>query len=95
MEGNRFCAAVFCSRGLAETRTGGVYPLNAEELRDFLFDYSELTHYYNEISKRIGISGTIDDLARFYPVHDYPLDPLRLDNQSSILSRHINGTGII
>lgn len=84
----------FARGGLAETWTGGVYPLNAEELRDFPIDYSELTHYYNEISKRIGISGTIDDLARFYPVHDYLLDPLRLDNQSSILleayQRHRN-----
>lgn len=75
----------FASGGLAETWTGGVYPLNDKELSDFPFGLDELSPYYDEISRRIGISGAIDDLTRFYPVHDHLLDPLRLDRQSTAL----------
>src|SRR5262249_29102049 len=75
----------FARGGLAETWTGGVYPLNAEELKDFPFDYSEIAPYYDEVSRRIGISGAVDDLARFYPLHKHLLAPLRLDKQSSVL----------
>jgi choline dehydrogenase-like flavoprotein len=75
----------FARGGMAETWTGGVYPLNAEELKDFPFDYSEFAPYYDEVSRRIGISGAVDDLARFYPLHKHLLEPLRLDRQSSVL----------
>jgi choline dehydrogenase-like flavoprotein len=75
----------FARGGLAETWTGGVYPLNAEELKDFPCDYSEFSPYYDEVSRRIGISGAEDDLVRFYPLHKHLLDPLRLDKQSAIL----------
>ncbi len=75
----------FAQGGLAETWTGGVYPLNAAELREFPFDFEEIAPCYGEVARRIGVSGAIDDLARFYPVHDHLLEPLRLDGHSRLL----------
>ncbi|MGH9935782.1 MAG: GMC oxidoreductase [Blastocatellia bacterium] len=75
----------FAQGGLAETWTGGVYPLNAAELREFPFDFEEIAPCYDEVARRIGVSGAIDDLARFYPVHDHLLEPLRLDRHSQLL----------
>src|SRR5262249_123291 len=75
----------FARGGLSETWSGGVYPLNAEELKAFPLDYSEFSPYYDEVARRIGISGAVDDLARFYPLHNHLLEPLRLDSQSSVL----------
>jgi choline dehydrogenase-like flavoprotein len=75
----------FAQGGLAETWTGGVYPLNDLELKHFPFDYSDIEPYFNEIAKRIGITGCKDDLARFYPVHENLMEPLRLDEHSELL----------
>lgn len=75
----------FAQGGLAETWTGGVYPLNDRELKDFPFAYSDIAPYYAEVADRIGISGTIDDLSRFYPVHENLMEPLRLDEHSKRL----------
>ena len=60
----------FARGGLAEVWTGGVYPLNNHELSDFPFSYNEILPYYNEVAKRIGVSGARDDLSRFIPFHD-------------------------
>lgn len=75
----------FAQGGLAEVWTGGCYPFNDGELKDFPFDYSAIEPYYNEVARRIGISGTQDDLTRFFPWHDYLLEPLELDRHSSLL----------
>jgi choline dehydrogenase-like flavoprotein len=75
----------FATGGLAEAWTGGSYPLNDGELRAFPFGYSELAPFYGEVARRIGISGAADDLARFFPVHDGLLAPLRLDEHSAAL----------
>jgi len=75
----------FAQGGLAEAWTGGSYPLNDEELRDFPFGLAEIAPYYGEVARRIGISGVSDDLARFYPVHDHLMEPLRLDRHSQLL----------
>ncbi len=75
----------FAQGGLAETWTGGVYPLNPAELRDFPFSFEEIAPCYSEVARRIGVSGVVDDLARFYPVHDHLLEPLRLDSHSRLL----------
>jgi choline dehydrogenase-like flavoprotein len=72
----------FARGGLAEAWTGGCYPLNDAELTDFPFGYKELGPHYSEVARRIGISGQDDDLARFMPVHDHLLPPLRLDAHS-------------
>jgi GMC oxidoreductase len=75
----------FAQGGLAEVWTGGVYPLNEQDLSDFPFSSNDLLSYYDEIANRIGISGVRDDLARFYPMHKNIMEPLTLDSHSSIL----------
>ena len=57
----------FAQGGLAEAWTAGVYPFLEEELVDFPFSYQDICPHYDEISARIGISGTGDDLSSFYP----------------------------
>ena len=57
----------FAQGGLAEAWTAGVYPFHEEELSDFPFSYQDIRPHYDEISARIGISGTGDDLSRFSP----------------------------
>ena len=75
----------FAQGGLAETWTGGAYPLNDQDLKHFPFGYSDIEPYYSEVAKRIGITGLKDDLARFYPVHENLMEPLRLDKHSERL----------
>jgi choline dehydrogenase-like flavoprotein len=75
----------FAQGGLAEAWTGGCYPFNRAELDDFPFDYDDLGRCYSEVARRIGVTGAADDLARFMPLHDHLLDPLRLDQHSEAL----------
>lgn len=75
----------FAQGGLGEAWTGGCYPLNDEELRDFPFGYAELGPHYDEVAARIGVSGEVDDLSRVFPVHQHLLPPIRLDRHSEIL----------
>jgi len=75
----------FARGGLAEVWTGGCYPFQDGELADFPFTYREIEPYYSEVARRIGITGTRDDLARFFPVHDHLLEPLDLDRHSASL----------
>jgi choline dehydrogenase-like flavoprotein len=75
----------FAQGGLAQAWTGGVYPFHDHELEDFPFGYHDIEPYYNEVAKRIGISGTNDDLSRFMPVHQNLLSPLKLDAHSALL----------
>ncbi len=75
----------FARGGLAETWTGGVYPFNDAELRDYPFGYDQLAPYYDEVARRIGINGVVDDLARFYPPQSGLLPPLDLDEHSEKL----------
>lgn len=88
----------FAAGGLAEAWTGGSYPFNDDDLRDFPFNYAELGPFYGEIARRIGLSGENDDLARFFPLHDGIMDPLALDEHSALLlktyrkrSSYLNG----
>lgn len=79
----------YAQGGLAEAWTAGVYPLNDAELQAFPFGYSEMEPHYAEVCQRIGITGVADDLARFFPVHDHLLQPLRLDSHSQgLLARY-------
>ena len=75
----------FAQGGLAEAWTAGVYPFIEEELVDFPFSYQEICPHYDEISARIGISGSGDDLSRFYPMQKHVLDALELDEHSQEL----------
>ncbi len=75
----------FARGGLAEAWTGGVYPFNDEELREFPIGAADLAPCYDEVARRIGISGEADDLVRFWPLHEHLLPPLRLDGHSAYL----------
>jgi choline dehydrogenase-like flavoprotein len=75
----------FARGGLAEAWTGGCYPLNEAELDEFPFDYADLAPHYDEVARRIGVSGEIDDLSRFFPVHQHLMAPLRFDRHSEAL----------
>ena len=90
----------FARGGLAETWTGGCYPLNDDDLSAFPWRYAALEPHYAEVARRIGVTGADDDLARFMPVHANLMTPLELDTHSSVLmetyARHrsrINGMG--
>ncbi|MCH8806192.1 MAG: GMC family oxidoreductase [Planctomycetes bacterium] len=72
----------FARGGLGEVWTSGVYPFNDDELADFPFGYDDIRPHYEEIARRIGVTGEADDLARFMPVHGDMLPPLRLDAHS-------------
>lgn len=75
----------FARGGLAEAWTGGAYPLNDDDLKHFPFRAHDLEPFYSEAARRIGITGTRDDLAKFYPVHENLMEPLRLDTHSERL----------
>jgi choline dehydrogenase-like flavoprotein len=75
----------FARGGLAETWTGGSYPLNDGELSDFPFSYEAIRPHYDEVARRIGINGAADDLARDFPVHEHLQEPLRLDEHGERL----------
>lgn len=75
----------FAAGGLAEAWTGGCYPFGEEELAAFPFGYRELEPYYSMVAKRIGVTGVVDDLARFFPVHEGLMEPLELDAHSRLL----------
>jgi choline dehydrogenase-like flavoprotein len=75
----------FAKGGLAEAWTGGVYPFNDDELERFPFRFKDIEPFYNKVAKRIGIAGIKDDLSRFMPVHENLMDPLELDDHSTLL----------
>jgi choline dehydrogenase-like flavoprotein len=72
----------YAAGGLAEAWTAGVYPFNDAELAEFPFGWPDIEPAYSEVARRIGISGELDDLARFMPGHDGIMPPLELDTQS-------------
>ncbi|MCI0591215.1 MAG: GMC oxidoreductase [Gammaproteobacteria bacterium] len=75
----------FAKGGFAEAWTAGVYPFNEGEFREFPFRYNDIEPYYNEVARRIGVTGTMDDLARFFPLHDHLMESLHLDEHSQQL----------
>jgi hypothetical protein len=75
----------FARGGLAEAWTGGCYPFSDADLGEFPFGYAELGRHYGTVARRIGVTGAPDDLARFMPLHDHLLEPLRLDAHSALL----------
>lgn len=75
----------FATGGLAEAWTGGSYPFNEHDLREFPFGLEELLPHYADVARRIGVSGAPDDLAPFFPVHDGLQEPLDLDLHSRVL----------
>jgi hypothetical protein len=82
--------------GFGEAWTGGCYPFNDEDLRDFPMNLSDLQPFYEEVAQRIGISGC-DDLDPQIPFHGEIQPPVQLDAHSAGLleayrqqSRHLS-----
>lgn len=69
----------FAAGGLAESWTGGSYPLNDDELAAFPFKYDALAPHYGEVAGRIGVAGGEDDLSVCFPPHDHLQPMLELD----------------
>jgi choline dehydrogenase-like flavoprotein len=86
----------FAAGGLAEAWTGGCYPLNDTELRDFPFCHEDINPYYAEIAGRIGIGGEDDDLAQFFPHHEHLSAAVALDESSArLLSRYEKARNVL
>lgn len=75
----------FAQGGMAQAWTAGCYPFNDAELADFPFGYRDLEPHYNEVARRIGVTGEPDDLARFFPLHQHLLEPIPFDRHSQLL----------
>jgi choline dehydrogenase-like flavoprotein len=72
----------FAGGGLAQAWTGGCYPFLDSELDEYPFGWTEIEPFYSEVAQRIGVSGTADDLARFFPMHGGLQEPVQLDEHS-------------
>lgn len=90
----------FARGGLGEAWTAGCYPLTAAETTDFPFPHADLARGYDEVARRIGVTGADDDLARFLPIHEHLLPPIELDRHSRQLvdryarvRAHLNAEG--
>jgi hypothetical protein len=75
----------FGKGGLAEAWTGGSYPFNDEDMKDFPFGFETIKPYYEEVAERIGLIGEKDDLVRYFPWHDHLIAPLELDENSQLI----------
>jgi choline dehydrogenase-like flavoprotein len=76
----------FARGGLAEAWTGAVFPFSQGELGDWPIGHAELSPHYDEVARRIGVVGAVDDLAPFVPPHAHMDAPLELDPHSQRLS---------
>jgi choline dehydrogenase-like flavoprotein len=75
----------FARGGLAQAWTGGSYPFNDDDIKDFPFDYKELEPYYGKVARRIGLIGCEDDMAKYFPLHKNLISPLDFDEHSRLL----------
>jgi choline dehydrogenase-like flavoprotein len=75
----------FAAGGLAQSWTGGSYPFNDDELREFPFSYSDIAPYYAEVARRIGVAGAQDDLSACFPVHDNLSPMVELDESAALV----------
>ncbi|MCP4220612.1 MAG: hypothetical protein GY765_38650 [bacterium] len=91
----------FARGGLAQAWTGGSYPYNDDDLKNFPLGHKDFAPYYDKVVDRIGVMGENDDLSRFYPVQDNLLPPLDFDYHSQQLKDNyiakkekLNKTGV-
>ncbi len=75
----------FAAGGLAQAWTGGSYPFDENDLKEFPFNYGDIEPYYGEVARRIGVIGTDDDLAGYFPMHENLLTPIDFDTHSQLL----------
>ena len=78
----------FARGGLAEAWTGGSYPFNNSDMKDFPFDFKTIKPYYEEVADRIGLIGHKDDLTKYFPWHNHLLPPLELDENSRLILKN-------
>ena len=75
----------FAMGGLANAWGAGLYRCIDDELINLPLQASELSPYYDKLSKEIGISGDDDDLTPFFDSTENLLPPLKLSEKSEKL----------
>lgn len=75
----------FAQGGLAQAWTGGSYPFTDGELEGYPFGWEAIEPHYSEVARRIGVSGTSDDLAPYFPSHGGLQPPVQLNEHSARL----------
>ena len=102
IEGKNFITVgSLATGGLSNTWGCGVARFSAGEIASFPFAASELDVSYAKVSKRIGISGRVDDdLSGYFGLDEYsqppiPMDELhnRLSQQYSVRREKLNSQG--
>jgi len=79
----------FALGGLANAWGAGLYRYNNRDLEGFPIRESDLSPYYERLTKEIGISGENDDLTPYFDRDDFLQKPLRLSaNASRILKKY-------
>lgn len=66
--------------GLANGWGAGVYRFNDRDLRGFPISAADLRPFYDEITRKIGISGANDDLAPYFGEDENLLPPMRMSD---------------
>jgi choline dehydrogenase-like flavoprotein len=77
----------FAAGGLSNAWGAGLYQYTDDELKDFPIKASDLTPYYDTLTREVGISGADDDLTRFFGSTKSLLKPMRLSEKSLLLYR--------
>ncbi|GBE17305.1 hypothetical protein BMS3Abin15_01146 [bacterium BMS3Abin15] len=75
----------FAMGGLANAWGAGLYRCVDDELKNIPFKPSELSPYYDKLTKEIGISGDDDDLTPFFGSTENLLTPLKLSKKAEKL----------
>ena len=75
----------FAMGGLANAWGAGLYRCLDDELINIPLDASELSSYYDALTREIGISGDDDDLTPFWGSTKHLLKPLKLSEKSERL----------
>ena len=64
--------------GLANAWGAGVYEFSEEDLSDFPISINEITPFFKSVADEVGVSGSNDDLTRFFSKSPYLMPPLDL-----------------
>ena len=89
VESDTFRAIVsFAQGGLANAWGAQLYRYNETDLRQFPLEARVLEPYYDRLTDHVGISGSCDDLARFYGTEAGLLPALRLSELAAHLLRN-------
>lgn len=75
----------FAAGGLANAWGAGVYRYNNRDLNGFPLDASVFSPYYEALKQEMGISGSNDDLVKYFGREDHLQQPLKLSANASRL----------